>query len=84
MTRAKTRTWTYFVSGTGTFPIDMLRHDRCTPAHENDSAQIERSFDRGSGRLVTHVMVKSTVKAPTTARWKSFGWEVGALNEATT
>jgi hypothetical protein len=69
------RSYTYEVSGTGSFPIDMLRYDRCSPAREADSAEIARSFN---GHRRTRVRVTGTVKPPTIARWKSFGWTVEA------
>ena len=60
------------VEGKGEFPLDMLRYDRCWPAHELDSNLI------GS---VVHAQLKRVVglvglKLPTEARWASFGWRV--------
>lgn len=66
--------YTIVVTGTGAFPIDMLRHDRCTPKHEVDSGIIERSFrPRTRGRYKVTLL---SAKDPTNARWQSFGFEV--------
>lgn len=34
------------VEGSGTFPIDMLRYDRCVPETERDASEIAASFSR--------------------------------------
>ena len=71
------------VSGTGDFPIDMLRYDRCSPYSSQDAGKI------GSGGLADYCDTR-TVKLirftqgkgknykdnPTNDRWKSFGWAV--------
>lgn len=61
------------------FPIDMLRYDRCTPWHEQDSANILRTIeDNVDDRLAIGLMAVNGDKdwAPTLGRWKSFGWEL--------
>jgi hypothetical protein len=63
----------------GSFPIDMLRYDRCMPNTETDSGLINISFERPRTEpLVVIVRQYSTVKFPpwTTARWQSFGCEI--------
>lgn len=68
------RTYTFVVTGDGLFPFDMLRYDRCTPAHESDSSAIERTTrPRDRAR---HYVTLVGPKAPTEARWGSFGWAV--------
>lgn len=63
------------VSGTGDFPVDMLRYDRCTPEHETDSGLIARSFaPLYSEKLQINLLYVD--REPTEARWKSFSWEI--------
>ena len=67
------------VAGNGTFPIDMLRYDRCCPASETDAQKISNTFlrplDREKQRIV---LVRHSVNniGPTVGRWASFGWAV--------
>lgn len=62
------------VTGTGAFPIDMLRFDRCMPKYEEDAATIERSLrPRSRGRYRVTLL---SAKDPTNTRWLSFGWKV--------
>jgi len=62
------------VEGRGEFPTDMLRYDRCFPASERESYQLDR---RGELRKVELTSVHSThLWNPTEARWNSFGWRV--------
>lgn len=66
---------TYSATGTGRFPFDMLRHDRCWPLHETDAGVIERTTrPREAGQPSTVLL--AGLSEPNTARWKSFGWEV--------
>jgi hypothetical protein len=69
----------YAVEGIGDFPLDMLRHDRAWPADEESvtammagmrwAASRKRSRELLVVRLVSH-------RAPTSERWRSFGWTV--------
>ncbi len=71
----------YAVEGVGDFPLDMLRHDCAYPADEESVAAILAGLRwaasrKGSRknllvRLVSH-------RAPTSERWRSFGWTVMA------
>jgi hypothetical protein len=71
----------YAVEGVGDFPLDMLRHDCAYPADEDSVAAImaglrwaasrKRSRDLLRVRLVSH-------RAPTSERWRSYGWTVTA------
>lgn len=59
----------YTVSGSGRFPIDMLRYDQSFPESEVDSVEIEKTGKR-TVRLATysnHVEISAV-------RWSSFGW----------
>ena len=74
--------WMHFakISGTGGFPIDMLRYDNCIPASEEDAHTIERVCNPmlwGEEPTWT-VQVKkySDLKGHgywTEGRWNSFG-----------
>ena len=70
-------TTTYIVSGTGRFPIDMLRYDQSFPYSEYDSGVILKSLECGGDWKVTlgrHCFTKSW--GPGIARWTSFGCSV--------
>ena len=66
--------YTYTVRGTGLFPFDMLRYDRCTPKTEADSSRIEQTTHRS--KLGPQEITMLGTKEPTVARWESFGWRV--------
>jgi len=61
----------FTVTGTGQFPVDMLRYDSCWPATESDSTRL------GGGPVMEprSVTVRG-LRRPTVGRWKSFGWSV--------
>lgn len=61
--------WTYSVSGSGAFPIDMLRYDGAFPAQSSDSRMI-RDTEQRTINLASHA------HRPTVARWASYGWTV--------
>jgi hypothetical protein len=81
--RPKAR-FTYYVSGTGEFPFDMLRYDCCWPATSDDAlAMASRSYDNPERmRGLVSIRVRSFFP-PTIARWSSFGWSVGTDDIAT-
>ena len=62
---------TFKVRGGGTFPIDMLRYDRCWPFTQQDVHAIES--ERGK-RTVT--LETAHDASPTPSRWNSFLWGV--------
>jgi len=74
----------YSVEGVGDFPLDMLRHDCAYPADQESVAAImaglrwaasrRRSREILLVRLVSH-------RAPTSQRWRSFGWTVTAARQ---
>lgn len=66
---------TFDVTGTGSFPVDMLRYDHCWPAQSEDGILLDAS----------HVKAPRSIRmrgltGPTPARWRSFGWKVVAIN----
>jgi hypothetical protein len=68
----------FTVTGTGTFPYDMLRYDSCWPqcsadAHKLGCVYCNREDGQADSRRT--VMLKSA-HAPTHRRWESFGWKV--------
>ena len=62
------------ITWTGSFPIDMLRHDRCCPYHEGDSSAIESFPVPTEPRTaVVTAYSESCRRSPFTIdRWKSF------------
>jgi hypothetical protein len=66
------------VTGTGEFPLDMLRYDGCYPVRQPDVSQIEATFRRGNHVSRTVRLARRVDAAhrtdPTVARWWSFGW----------
>jgi hypothetical protein len=64
----------YTVEGRMSFPLDMLRYDRCWPADGDSAAEIYASFDR-TERGTFKVNLVSDNK-PTSGRWQSFLWSV--------
>lgn len=74
---AKHMRWPGFVvtvSGSGQFPIDMLRYDSAHPRTEQDAGQIQQ--ERGK-RTVQVVMPHE----PCRPRWESFCWHVTNVEE---
>lgn len=66
------KTNTMIISGSGQFPVDMLRYERAYPASENDSYAIAETFNGKSS--VWSIHVTKTTNAPwTVERWHSFG-----------
>lgn len=70
------------VAGHGSFPVDMLRYDNCTPVNfdiewsEAGAATIKRK-DNGIGPLlVAKAAPTLTFGRWTEARWESFGWSL--------
>lgn len=61
------------VTGSGQFPLDMLRYEGCYPATSNDVAEMAK--DHGL-RTVTLHMIGPKNRPVTIARWASFLWKV--------
>jgi hypothetical protein len=70
----KPRRWhTYWVTGRGQFPFDMLRYDQAWPADSDAASKLsaeESIYDRRSVKLYSY-------RPPTVDRWNSFGWSPG-------
>ena len=62
------------VTGSGQFPVDMLRYDSCYP-HSQDS--VVALSEKNTRTVVLARAVKRVTDTPTIARWESFGWKVG-------
>src|SRR5262245_48517166 len=63
----------YHVTGHGTFPMHMLRHDGAWPATGEDAAKIDYDLIAGRERSIKLY----SYRKPTIERWSSFGWSVG-------
>lgn len=62
---------TYTVTGTGEFPVDMLRYDQAFPNTGDDARMISAT------RCIDSVGITlRSIKPPTVDRWKSFGWAI--------
>ena len=76
------KTYTYEVTGTGPFPLDMLRYDTAYP--DNPRAvdtlpDARRGLSATSG--VRFTLRLRSQYPPTTERWRSFGWGVANKTE---
>lgn len=70
----------YTVSGDGAFPADMLRYDACWPRGQDD---VSEAFPGGPRPRRGHRSVRmASHRAPTAARWASFGWLVTDQKQA--
>lgn len=69
----------FVVEGTGDFPSDMLRYDCCFPVDESEARGIA-GWARAAGGVLKPRRVtlehRGSGRAPTAARWQSFGWRV--------
>ena len=73
------------VVGSGPFPVDMLRYDKCYPDTERDATAIVHSVkilpleDRPTSVDVVqqHLSVRPNW---TPERWATFGWTLGELS----
>lgn len=67
------------VGGVLSFPLDMLRYDRCNPEGPDDvealAASVRRE-DHARHRYIRLVHIGHKSWTPTDARWLSFGWRV--------
>jgi hypothetical protein len=69
----------FTVEGTGEFPIDMLRTDKCWPAGADDAARIGAHYgmadpDQVGARTIT--LETAAKYAPNRQRWLFFRWRV--------
>ncbi|MAE87216.1 MAG: hypothetical protein CMB80_31070 [Flammeovirgaceae bacterium] len=65
---------TFAVSGSSSFPTDMLRRDRCFPDNPDDADKINEMGFRRTVKLVTFHSTKN--HNITFGRWDSFSWSV--------
>jgi hypothetical protein len=65
----------FTVTGSGRFPLDMLRYDLCWPANSDESLDIEDALD-SAVRLKERTITLKGLKLPTEPRWRSWGWRV--------
>ncbi len=74
----------FTVEGMGTFPIDMLRYDRCWPRTGADAAMVQEEHRTAGGRATRHVDIVTHVRPgqswPTIDRWRSYGWLVTMID----
>lgn len=61
------------VRGATAFPVDMLRYDHAWPRTEQDSLNIQATWDGGAGKQDIELL---SLEMPNRDRWSSFGWEV--------
>jgi len=69
----------FSVEGSGEFPLDMLRFDRCWPSGAGDAAQIGAHYgmaDPEAVRARTVALETAEKYAPNRQRWLSFRWRV--------
>ena len=64
----------FTVTGSGNFPLDMLRYDCCFPYGTEDVANLMDSRGKRSITLARYVKYKNA--GATTGMWNSFGWLV--------
>lgn len=87
---AACKRYTYTVTGTYPFPVDMLRYDNAYPAPNSDFSVISmgrldyreyyRKFREDNPTGLPRFSVRlASHNEPTKDRWLSFGWSVGEL-----
>jgi hypothetical protein len=67
----------YTVIGSGSFPADMLRYDKCWPTDGDSVIKLV-------GYTVRWEINLASTQAPTEDRWLSFGCAVQNMREVTT
>lgn len=74
---------TVTVCGSTTFPVDMLRYDRCVPATETDAAIIERTIVHAdvTAMIVLNMYSVKPRMWPTDGRWLTFGWRIVSVED---
>jgi len=63
--------WIFVVEGSGNFPLDMLRRDRCFPLDEG-----ETYYMRHHNSEKVQITLKTHQPYITHKRWESFSWKV--------
>lgn len=67
-------TYSYYVTGSGEFPWDMLRYDHAWPATSEDAVKLAPFGDAKRERRSIRIR---SLSEPTIGRWASFMWSVG-------
>jgi hypothetical protein len=75
MTKTKYVPTVITVNGRGSFPLDMLRYDRCVPLESIDCERID-DVEYTERRTVRLVRYSEQGSKATAARWSSFGWTI--------
>jgi hypothetical protein len=74
----------YVATGTGRFPLDMLRYDSAWPATEHDANILDTHLTCGGTVPFEGVQLKRAQidahSMPAIDRWRSYGWHVALLN----
>lgn len=73
------RKYEFTVTGSGSFPFDMLRYDSCYPTSGLDVTSMTFDpdvYDGGMSRSRERNVRLRSEREPTVARWESFGWRV--------
>lgn len=67
-----------YVTGTGVFPFDMLRYDKCFPARGQDVIAMWTHRSARSAQRTVMVAKNATSRTDgfTADRWASFGWKL--------
>lgn len=75
----------FSVTGSRSFPIDMLRYDRCSPVSTEDAFAILNTFANvRSDELITVRLISYSDRKdwmPTQGRWQSFGWSACMISD---
>jgi hypothetical protein len=68
--------YSYWVSGTGSFPFDMLRYDSAWPVDTESAAALHYDRESANDHRRRSIHLES-FSPPTIGRWSSFTWSVG-------
>lgn len=72
LNQARDRKPVYFtVKGSGVFPLDMLRHDRCFPTDTESALRLGQYDKDREVNLYAEAALSLTPR-----RWTSFGWKI--------
>ena len=72
----KTYATDFEVQGSGDFPVDMLRYDRCFPTLSDSAVAIGMTRNAPKRSVSLRSIHQYRDWKPTTGRWQSFGWRV--------
>ena len=63
----------YDVTGTFSFPVDMLRYDAAWPRDTESALEIVKEWHLEDEKPIVKL---ASYQMPTEARWRSFSWSV--------